>query len=295
MTKATITHIDLNKALDNSKEFARENVHDKVKYQDMVNYAPKKIKLQPTKAFAEMLSQAYAFKACHYDVDSKARNNIAYHTDEIEKLASKDELTKPEKLRMELHMAERAKVQSGLRHYVKTERATIQPILDDIASRLYNPYVNRQVDRKAWDKALADYFASYEVKYDKSVGTFISDNVGSKIAKVRNYHSHFISNWSVNQFAEFVLHCLLQLALDKSMINTKIVQSTLDGAKEEVIGEIYDYVYVKKLDETSTKEEYAKVLSDIGLKTKTEAMAMTKDELKAEYKKAKKTGLFVEY
>ena len=294
MTKTVISSINLEKALDNSANFARENLKEKVQYVKGIIYNPKKVKMTVTKAYAETMSQAYAFKSCIYDVDSKCRNNIAYHSAIIDDLASKDSLTEMEQARLALHKAERAKVQAGLRHFNKCQKATIQPIVDDIASRLYTAYTQRQIKPTVWENALNEYFASYEMKCDKTVVKFLSDNVGSRMAKTKDWHACMVDNMVVNQFAELVLACLLQLAIDKSVISATIVESTLKGASEVPTGEIDDYVYIKALrPEVNTIEDYIYVLTQVG------AMLPKSDAKKADYVKAyndsKKSGLFVEY
>lgn len=294
----TITKINIAKALDNSANFARENLKDKVPYVKGIQYNPKKVKLSVTKAFVETMSQVYAFKSCVYNVDAKSRNNIAYHSTEIEKLIDKDVLTPQEQARLELHKSDRAKTQAGLRHYTKCQKATIQPILDDIATRLYTPYVNRQKDRKGWEKALNDYFASWEMTCDKTVVTFLSDNVGSRLAKVKDWHAFMVDNMVVNAFADLVLACLLQLCIDKSVISMKIVESTLDGAKMVECEETDNFVYIKALSsEVNTIADYVKVLTDVGAempKAKDGKAPKKSDYVKA-YNAAKRTGLFVEY
>lgn len=294
MTTYTVTNINLEKALANSANFARENLKDKVQYVKGIMYNPKKVKMTVTKAYAEMISKAYAFKSCVYDVDSKCRNNIAYHSDIIDGLMTKDTLTEQEQKRLDLHKAERAKTQAGLRAFIKHEKDTISPILDDIASRLYEPYTQRQIKPQVWADALGKYFESYEMKCDKTVVTFLSDNVGSRMAKTKDWHKCMVDNMVVSQFAELVLACLLQLAIDKSIISMTIVESTLTGASEVPTGEIDDYVYIKALRaDVNTTDDYIYVLTQVGA-TLPKAGAKKADYVKT-YNQAKKSGLFVEY
>ena len=293
-TTTIITNVNLNMALDNSVSYARENLVSKIAVVKGIQYNPKKVRITATKAYAAMISEAYAFKTCVYDVDSKSRNNIAYHNAEIEKLINKDTLTPQEEKRLALHIADRARTQAGLRAFTKAQRATVQPILADIASRLYDAYAMRMKDAKGWKAALSAYFESYEMRCDNSLVTFLSDNVGSRVARVKDWHSNMVDNMTPQAFADLFLACLLQLAVDKSMISMKIVESTLDGAKAVLCEDTDKYLYIKGLDATTaTIADYRKVLEECGAELP-KSDAKKADYVKA-YRQAKKVQLFVEY
>lgn len=293
-TTVTVTNVNLDKALETSANYARENLKEKVAIVKGIQYNPKKVKIVVSKAYAEMVSSAYAFKTCVYNVDAKCRANISYYSSEIEKLMDKETRTKQEQASLELAIANRARTQAGLRAFTKAQRATIQPIIDDIASRLYNAYVNRMANPKMWENALTSYFASWEMACDKSLARFLSDNVGSRVARTKDWHATMVDNMATQAFADLFLACLLQLAVDKSIISMRIVESTLDGAKVVPCKETNSYLYIRKVcHETATIADYRRVLEECG------ATLPKSDAKKADYRKAynqaKKVMLFVEY
>jgi len=285
---------EMGAVIDSAIRVERENLKNKVQYVKGIQYAPKKVKLVASKAFVEDMSACYAFKAHVYDVDSKYRNNIAYLSAEMAELEGKEELSESEKARYALCKADRAKAQACLHAWNKAEKMAVQPTLDDIASRLYGAYVNRQVNEDGWKSALADYFTSYGMTCDDSVVKYLSDNVGSRLAKTRDWHKCLVDNMVVGQFADLVLALLLQLAVDKSIISGKIVESELKGVEVIMIEEFDDFKTVRRLDSvTATKAEYKAVLETVGAEMP-KSGAKKADYVKA-YNNAKKAGLFVEY
>lgn len=272
----------------------RDNLRDKVQYVKGIHYIPKKVKITVSKTFVEEMSQAYAFKSNVYNVDSKYRNNIAYLSNEMARVAEKDEQSDSDKAYYALCASDRAKAQACLHAWTKSEKKTVQPTLDDIASRLYTPYVDRQVNGEGWNNALKEYFASYGMECDSSLVKYLSDNVGSRMAKTRDWSTTLVDNMVVGQFADLILALLLQLCIDKNALSSKIVASTLEGVSLVMIEEFDSFKTIRRLDPmTATKAEYKAVLESVGA-TMPKSGAK-KDEYKKAYNNAKKAGLFVEY
>lgn len=270
----------------------RCNIKEKVKMVLGVNYDAKSIKMKVSKTFTEDMSKAYTFKGNVYNVDAKYRNNIAYLSSEMAKVVAKEEISETDKAYYDLCASDRAKAQACLHAWNKAEKKTVQPTLDDIASRLYDAYTLRQVNREGWKSALKGYFASYDMPCDATLVEFINDNLGSKVAKVRNWDKSLVDNMAVQAFAELFLALLLQLCVDKSVLSNKIVASTLDGVKTVMMEEFDSFKTVRRVPDTAKKAEFLAVLEDVGAEIPSEK---TKANLMDAYKKAKKAGLFVEY
>lgn len=286
---------EMEKVVESTKKVVRANLKEKVAYVKGIVYAPKKIRMGTwSESFKEDMSKAYAFKSNVYDVDSKYRNNIAYLSDQMSELEEKEELTEQEKARYALCKADRAKAQACLHAWTKAQRVAIQPTLDDIASRLYAPYVQRQVNEDGWKKAVYDYLESYDMKCHDTVVKYLSDNVGSRLAKTKDWATCMVDNMVVNQFAELVLALFLQLGIDKAQFDTKIVDKELEGTKLIMMEEFDSFKTIRRLDPMyATVAEYKAVLKEVGAEMP-KSTAKKADYVKA-YAKAKKQGLFVEY
>lgn len=271
----------------------RTYLKEKVQYVKGIKYNPKKVKFAWSKEMMEMLSKAYAYKGHIYDVDSKYRNNIAFLTQEIENIMDKEEKSDEDFARLNELDKERRKSQACLSAFKRGERENVQYIVDDINSRLYEAYCMRQVDENAWIKALSDYFKSFDMACDNSLVKFISDNVGSRVASVKNWHAFMVDNMTVNGFGDLVLSLLLQLAIDKSAFSAKIIESELKGVAKVAIEEFDSFKTVERPNAKTTKAWYKAVLEEVGGE-----MPKANDKIDAyrkAYNKAKKARLFVEY
>lgn len=283
---------ELEKVVDMTISVVRSNLKNKVQYVKGIKYDPKKVKICASKNFVEDMSSAYAFKSNVYNVNSKYRNNIAYLSSEMAKIEEKEEQDDDDKAYYALCASDRAKSQACLHAWNKAKKLTVQSTLDDIASRLYAPYVNRQVNDEGWNNAIKAYFASYGMECDPSLVRYLSDNVGSKVSSVRDWAKSMVDNMSAKAFAELFLALLLQLCVDKSVLSSKIAASTLDGVNLVMIEEFDSFKTVRRVPDTAKKAEFLAVLEDVGAEIPSEK---TKANLRDAYKKAKKDGLFVEY
>lgn len=288
---------ELEAVVEASMEQVRKNLKEKVKVVKGIVYNPQKVKTgQFSAQFKADMSKAYAFKLNTYEVDSKYRNNVQYLSSMMSALEKKDSLSKSEQARYELCKADRARSQACLSAWTKMQKKSIQPTLDDIEARLYDAYTERQVDRQGWVAALTRYFASYNMPCSESLVEFINDNIGSRVAKKKDYHKCMVDNHTPSQFSDLFLALMLQLSVDKAQFDMKIIKSTLKGTEEVMIEEFDQFITVKHFNpigREATIEKYRSILVEVGAELpKSNAK---KAEWKEAYEKAKKQGLFVEY
>lgn len=286
---------ELEKVVESTKMKARVMLKEKVSVVKGIQYDHKAVKMGRTwsASFKEVMSKAYAFKSACYDVDSKYRNNVAYLSKEIERISEKSELTDTDLAYLELCLADRARSQACLHAWNKQAKNSVKPILWDIESRLYKAYAYRMVNKEMWWTALKEFMESYEMEFDDSLAVFLDTNIGSRVAKTRDYHACMVDNMTPSQFSELVLALFLQLGVDKAQFSMKIIESTLEGVSAIMIEEFDSFKTIKAVDlDRGTIAQFKAVLEQVGAELPKEK---TKKEYKQAYLVAKKQGLFVEY